>query len=118
MSEIYPLCEFDEVPDNGARSFTVETKSHPLDIFLVRKGNTIYGYLNSCPHMQVNLNWKPDEFHDHTGEYLQCTFHGAKFRVEDGFCIYGPCVNQSLRALNISNDNGKLSLLVGEKPQA
>ncbi len=112
MAEIYPLCDFDEVPDPGSRDFTIETKTHPVDIFIVRKGRQIYGYLNSCPHRHVNLNWKPNEFHDHSGEYLQCTFHGATFRIEDGLCVHGPCVNQRLRALKIQNDNGKLCLIL------
>jgi len=118
MTEIYPLCDFDELPDPGARDFTIATKTHPLDIFIVRKGRHIYAYLNSCPHRHVNLNWKPGAFHDHTGAYLQCTFHGATFRIEDGLCVQGPCIRQSLQALHIHNDNGKLSLILsGSDPE-
>lgn len=113
MSKIYPLCDFSELPENAARGFTLETEEGPLDIFIVRKAEQVYGYVNSCPHMRVNLNWKPDEFHDYTGQYLQCTFHGATFRIEDGYCIQGPCAGQSLKALNVKNESGKLSLELG-----
>ena len=113
MTEIYYLCKFDDVPENGARSFTVDTSRHPLDIFLTKKDGNVYGYLNSCPHMQVNLNWKPDKFHDYTGEFLQCTFHGAIFRIEDGYCTHGPCAGQSLQPLTIRNQDGELSLELG-----
>jgi nitrite reductase/ring-hydroxylating ferredoxin subunit len=115
MPETYFLCEFNEVPDNGARNFTIETKRKVLDIFIVRKGENIYAYMNSCPHTSVRLNMMPDKFHNPTGKFLHCNSHGALFRIEDGYCVRGPCVNQRLQALNISNANGKLSLFINEE---
>jgi nitrite reductase/ring-hydroxylating ferredoxin subunit len=34
---------------------------------------------------------------DLTQRYLLCANHGALFRVEDGFCLRGPCHGQSLK---------------------
>ncbi|MEE8263379.1 MAG: Rieske (2Fe-2S) protein, partial [Gammaproteobacteria bacterium] len=40
--------------------------------------------------------WVPDQFLDETGNLLQCATHGALFRIEDGFCVAGPCTGASL----------------------
>ena len=84
------------------------------DIFLVRSAEGIYGYVNSCPHTGVNLDWMPDEFMDISGTLIQCATHGALFNVEDGYCCYGPCVGQALRPLQLLLENGEVFLL-GER---
>jgi nitrite reductase/ring-hydroxylating ferredoxin subunit len=71
----------------------------PLDGFVVRSGDHIAAFVNRCPHTGVNLNWLPDQFLDLDAKYIQCSLHGALFRVEDGLCVWGPCVAQSLQRL-------------------
>jgi hypothetical protein len=40
--------------------------------------------------------------------YLLCATHAASFRIEDGFCIAGPCVGGSLEKLELVTRNGTL----------
>ena len=96
MSAIYNLCALNDIPDQKARGFTLETEGNKLEFFIVRKGDQVYGYINRCPHTGVNLDWQPDQFLDLTGYQIQCSTHGALFRIRDGLCVYGPCQGQHL----------------------
>ncbi len=33
------------------------------------------------------------------GDRIVCSTHGAEFRIEDGFCLRGPCAGRSLEAV-------------------
>jgi len=104
------LCHINDIPEGKARGFDIETDTEKKRIFVVRKNDRFYAYLNKCPHTGVNLDWMPDRLFDHTGEFLQCSTHGALFRIEDGFCIAGPCAKQSLIPINITQNQDKLEI--------
>ena len=42
--------------------------------------------------------------------FIQCAIHGALFRVRDGLCLRGPCVNQSLQALPVAVREGRVQV--------
>jgi nitrite reductase/ring-hydroxylating ferredoxin subunit len=94
-----PLCKRTDIPDPGTREFSIELFSPPLTLFIVRQGDAVYAYVNRCPHTGVELNWQPNVFLDIDHQHLQCATHGALFRIEDGYCIYGPCLGASLTAV-------------------
>ena len=87
------LCPLADIPDNDARGF----RSSLGEVIVVRQGVAVYGYLNRCPHIGIGLNFQTDVFMDLTQRYLLCANHGALFRIEDGFCLRGPCHGQSLK---------------------
>jgi nitrite reductase/ring-hydroxylating ferredoxin subunit len=80
------------------------------EIFLVSYLDQIYGYENRCPHTGVNLNWLPDQFLDADSRFIQCSMHGALFRIEDGLCMRGPCVGQSLQPVTLEFRNDAIYL--------
>ncbi len=41
----------------------------------------------------------PDRFLDTKKQNILCSTHGARFRVEDGFCTSGPCYGEFLEAV-------------------
>ena len=90
-----PLCRIDDLNDNDTRGF--ECGETPL-IVLKRKGQWQV-YINSCPHLGIRLEWQPHQFLDVDGHYIQCSSHGALFRPDNGVCVSGPCVHQSLQAV-------------------
>ena len=95
--------------DNGAAKEFILTQFTPaVEMFVVRKNNHFYAYLNRCPHTGANLNWQPDQFFDFYHEYIQCCLHGALFKVESGYCVRGPCAGMSLRAADIVINDGTL----------
>ncbi len=98
------LCRLEEIEDGEAKGFTIDGDGEPLEIFVVRQGGRVYGYVNSCPHVGTPLDWAPDRFMSEDGGYIQCSTHGALFQIEDGECIAGPCAGDSLRPAGITLD--------------
>jgi nitrite reductase/ring-hydroxylating ferredoxin subunit len=93
------LCLLEDIPQGGARSYVIDHNDLQIHLFIVRKGTGIHTYENRCPHMGTSLDWSPDQFLDSSNSLIQCATHGALFRIEDGLCIQGPCVNQHLTAI-------------------
>ncbi len=89
---------------------TVSIAGQLQDIFVVRQGDSVFGYLNSCPHTGGPLDWTPDRFLDLDGRYIQCAMHAALFRVEDGRCIAGPCNGDRLTPVPVEVDAGVVRL--------
>ena len=86
---MFRLCPLADIPDNDARGF----RSPIGEVIVVRQGLAVFGY----PHIGIGLNFQTDVFMDLTQRYLLCANHGALFRIEDGFCLRGPCHGQSLK---------------------
>ncbi len=97
-----PLCQLDDLPDPGARGFTVEIDGSPRQIIVVRVAEHVYGYLNWCPHRGTPLDWLKDQFLDREGQYVICATHGAYFQREDGLCVAGPCQGDRLRSFPVA----------------
>ncbi len=105
------LCRVDEVPEGGGRGFRFGSGPDLEALFVVKKDGALYAYANSCPHFGTPLNFLPDRFFDRDGRYLLCATHGALFRVEDGFCVAGPCAGKRLTPLAIRVEQGELLLV-------
>lgn len=104
------LCRADEVPEGGGRGFGFGSGPDLRMVLIVRRGGALYAYDNSCPHMGTPLNFLPDRFLDRAGRHLLCATHGALFRIEDGFCIEGPCAGKSLKPAAIRVEDGEIVL--------
>jgi len=104
------LCKISELQDPGSKGVTVEVSGKRQEILLVRKGNAVFGYRNHCPHTGVNLDWLPDQFLDPTESFIQCATHGALFRIEDGYCLRGPCAGESLQKLHLEVEQAEVVL--------
>ncbi|ARU58590.1 Rieske (2Fe-2S) domain-containing protein [Oleiphilus messinensis] len=95
------LCSIDEIEPNNARGFEIQGQS----ILVVRHETQVYAYLNQCPHTGVELNWMPDRFMDLEKEYIQCSVHGALFKINNGLCIAGPCQGRHLQKIPVAIEN-------------
>ncbi|MBD3669668.1 MAG: Rieske (2Fe-2S) protein [Gammaproteobacteria bacterium] len=105
------LCGLDELDmDKGVKGMEVELDGTTVSLVLVRVDNEVYAYRNRCPHTGVELNWMPDQFLDPDRAFIQCATHDARFRIEDGECIFGPCVGDALQALPVSIRDEKIFL--------
>ena len=100
------LCRCDELPDPGSKSCVIKGAAGPEEIFLVRRGDAVYGYRNQCPHTGGPLDWVPDQFLDLDKRYIQCATHDARFRIEDGYCVMGPCAGQALQPVAVRVESG------------
>jgi nitrite reductase/ring-hydroxylating ferredoxin subunit len=75
-------------------------------LVLVDHARTPRAYLNLCRHLPVPLDAASRQFL--AGGHLQCLTHGARYRLEDGLCVIGPCRGESLIALELRVIEGEL----------
>lgn len=105
------ICDLNELDtDHGAKGLELELEGQPLSLFLVRVDDQVYAYRNRCPHTGVELNWLPDQFLDLDRSFIQCATHDARFQIEDGLCVAGPCVGDSLEALEVEIRDARVYL--------
>ena len=98
------LCELDDIPNPGAKGFVFGEGTDQFDLFVVRKGETTAAYINSCPHIGTPLEFMKDKFLNAESNLIVCSTHGAQFRIDDGFCVKGPCRDKSLQPVPIAVD--------------
>ena len=99
MNTRQTVCRLDDINDGAARGFELAEGAAALHFLIVRQGTAVFAYRNSCPHTGVTLEWLPDQFLDSSAQYIQCSVHGAMFRIEDGLCVRGPCAGDALMAI-------------------
>jgi len=100
------LCTLAELPDGDSEGFVVETADGRCGLMVIRQGDTVVSYVNSCPHVGTPLDLQPGRFLDRDGEHILCTTHGALFQIDDGLCIAGPCVDDRLTPVEIEIRDG------------
>jgi nitrite reductase/ring-hydroxylating ferredoxin subunit len=105
------LCRLDDLPEHTSKGFAADPTAHYADILVVRTPTGVYAYRNQCPHTGAPMEAEPDQFLDYTGMLIQCGIHFAAFRIEDGYCIAGPCARQSLQPLRITVRDGLIVAL-------
>ncbi|MGD2137486.1 MAG: Rieske (2Fe-2S) protein [Gammaproteobacteria bacterium] len=104
------ICRLEELEDPGSRGMTVIRGGRVREMFIVRQGDRVHGYLNSCPHTGAPLDWQPDRFLSPDNRHIQCATHAALFRVADGVCVAGPCTGGRLTALPVAVVGGEVVL--------
>lgn len=102
------LCRIDALADGGGMS--VELAPGRPGLLLLRDGERVRAYVNSCPHRGTPLDLVPNRLRDETGRFLVCATHGAHFRIEDGYCVAGPCTGDSLRPAAIAISQGWITI--------
>ncbi|MES2832258.1 MAG: Rieske 2Fe-2S domain-containing protein [Pseudomonadota bacterium] len=76
--------------------------------FVVRFQGSVYGYVNRCAHLAIELDWNEGEFFDTSGMYLMCAVHGAMYLPESGRCTGGPCRGQALQKIQVFEREGQI----------
>jgi nitrite reductase/ring-hydroxylating ferredoxin subunit len=104
------VCSVDDVAEGQAKSFIIGDGKDRRDIVIVRRHGEFHAYENSCPHQAMPLETFPDKFLNEDGSLFVCSTHGARFRVEDGFCVSGPCEGQSMKRAAVSVGNTLISI--------
>lgn len=102
------LCRLEDIPDGEGRGFELDGGGD--DIFVVRRGDRVHGYVNSCPHAASSLDWVENQFMNLDKSRILCATHGAEFSIEDGYCVLGPCRGKSLAPVAVSVRGGKVEL--------
>jgi len=102
------LGPLDLIADGKARNFVLEMRAGRFHGFVVRQGDTVRGYLDLCAHMALPLTNTLDDYLTPDGSHIQCSWHGALYRIEDGVCVGGPCTGAKLRPWPVAVIDGKI----------
>jgi len=108
-TEIYKL---DDLLNTDAKGLVALVEGKQRNIFVVRKGDQVFTYLNWCPHNQVLIDQIPNKFFNADKSLIQCSKHGALFEIDNGLCIEGPCEGERLKSLDTVIENGIIYLVV------
>ena len=84
------------VPDGKARNFVLQMRAGRFHGFVVRRGETVHGYVDRCPHAGLPLSQVLDDYLTPDGRLIACSWHGALFDPDTGICVGGPCAGQRL----------------------
>jgi nitrite reductase/ring-hydroxylating ferredoxin subunit len=90
------LGRVEDIPDGGSAGYDVETDHGRRFYLAVRRGDRVFVYINACPHTGAPLDFEPGRFLDLERTRILCANHGALFRIEDGYCLSGPCAGKHL----------------------
>lgn len=103
------LGPLDTVADGAARNFVLEMKAGRFHGFIVRTGDTVYGYVDRCAHMALPLAQQLDQYLTPDGTHIQCSWHGALYRIDDGVCVGGPCTGARLQPWPVTVTDGVIT---------
>lgn len=111
------VCQLDALNDPDSRGLVMDVNGQLRDVFIVRLGQQVFAYLNSCPHTGAPLDWMPDQFLSLDKDYIQCATHAALFRITDGYCVAGPCAGDRLTSVPVAVDAGEVVVLPRDFPK-
>jgi nitrite reductase/ring-hydroxylating ferredoxin subunit len=91
-----------DLSPQGSARFHLPDQPLSNGLCVISQGEQVYGYLNSCPHTGGPMDWVPGQFLNAEGDLIQCSLHGALFRIHDGHCVHGPCAGSRLTPVKLS----------------
>jgi nitrite reductase/ring-hydroxylating ferredoxin subunit len=89
------LCALADIADPGGKGFRFRVKGRIFAGFVIRKGELITGYVDSCPHAGWPLATFDDRYLTRDARHILCTGHGALFTL-DGEGATNPCMGMHL----------------------
>lgn len=96
------ICASADLLDSGRGvRFEIDYFGEPAPAFVVRHAGRVFGYLNRCGHMPMELDWREGDFFDSEGRDLLCSTHGATYDAASGSCRGGPCGSVPLVRLRV-----------------
>jgi nitrite reductase/ring-hydroxylating ferredoxin subunit len=101
------LCALSEIADPGGKGFRFREDGRIFAGFIVRKGELLTGYVDSCPHAGWPLATFDDRYLTRDARHILCTGHGALFTLE-GHGATHPCLGLSLRPWAIVERDGEV----------
>ena len=100
------LCALVDIPDGGSRR--IELAGLGRGYLAVRRGDSVFVYVNRCPHIGAPLDFRPGQFLNLEKTHILCALHWALFNIEDGLCVAGPCAGDRLQAVATEVRDGVL----------
>jgi len=104
------LCKLDDIPNRGSIGVAAGPEGRHGDLLAVRRSDKVFVYVNVCPHTGAPMDFTPGQFMSLDKGHIQCANHGAMFRINDGYCVSGPCAGESLEEVKTEVRDGAVYL--------
>ena len=101
------LCALTEIADPGGKGFRFRVDGRIFAAFVIRRGELLAGYVDSCPHAGWPLATFDDRYLTRDGRHILCTGHGALFTL-DGAGVTNPCLGEHLTVWPIELRDGEV----------
>jgi nitrite reductase/ring-hydroxylating ferredoxin subunit len=101
------LCALADIDDPGGKSFRFRDGSRMFAGFVLRRGETAAGFVDSCPHAGWPLAPLDDRYLTRDKAHILCAGHGALFDLA-GLCVAGPCTGDRLAAWPVEVRGGEV----------
>lgn len=110
------LGPLDMIAEGKARNFVLQIGEGRFHGFVVRRGESATGYVDRCPHAGLPLAQQLDAYMTADGALVACSWHGALFDPESGFCVGGPCLGARLTSWPVEVRDRTLFTAKGSVP--
>ena len=104
------LFKLGDIESGDSTGLTAEVNGTLRMLLAVRKGNEVFVYINSCPHIGTPLDFHVGKFLCPDKKYILCSTHGALFEIENGRCISGPCQYANLEVVPVTIEDGDVMM--------
>ncbi|BBP43997.1 PfkB family carbohydrate kinase [Thiosulfativibrio zosterae] len=104
-----PIANFKQL--SNAKTLVVKALGQKHGVVLIKYEDEVRAYVNNCPHQDVPLTeaYKIDV--NPFEKTMKCSVHDAFFKIDDGECVEGPCLNDYLQSLEVTlEENGDIYL--------
>lgn len=115
-AKVFAICAAESIERSSAKAFSLfrineAGESRPFPVMIIRTHADDYiGYVNSCPHQGIWLNFGEGNFFTRDRAFLKCGRHGSVFEIDSGLCIDGPCKDRSLEPIALAVVDGEVCL--------
>jgi len=90
----------------------VKRNNDSIEVFIVLYNKSYFAYVNKCKHLDVELDWDPNNFFDDENRFIVCSTHGALYEPTTGECVAGPCKGAHLESLTINETKSNIVIEV------
>ena len=98
---ICKLAKIKDIEEGVWYEYSLQQEDKLLSIMLIMKKGEYTAYKNFCPHQGRRMDYAAGQFLTTPEGNIVCPAHGAEFKPDDGLCINGPCLGQSLETIYI-----------------
>ena len=105
-----PLCTTEALGHGASVAINLPSLGPEQTVLLFRRGESWHAYWDRCPHIGVSMLWGQKILLTADGHHMRCASHDAIFRIADGRCTRGPCVDEALEPAPIRISDGRFWL--------
>jgi nitrite reductase/ring-hydroxylating ferredoxin subunit len=109
------ICKLSAIKDIESEvwnEYSLQTDRGLISVMLLFKNDRYYGYQNSCPHQGRRMDYAAGKFLISDSGTIVCPAHGAEFNPENGLCVNGPCLGESLKPIQLKTNEEDIFAIV------